>query len=299
MYADELFGGRLGKQYETLFSGIVPNSDVQRSILGLLYDSLATGNVKTPIESWQNRTGLDDTEFYRVINLLNSAELVRLVSGHVEAMEEDRVLTDHIQARFRLEVVAENRALVVGETLSGFVKRAPQIMANFYRRNSALGLRELMSVFDSQEIAPALIDYGRFKAEYKGAPDDEIIKALAAEEEKITLPQIIYTAHTVTLYSAIGQVTEKERSAVALGFQESKYTDEGEIVWIAAEIDSKLEAAADTVEFWCDRLEMVALMCNFANYRVWLVAPEGFSPEALDILAKEMRSAPAAGRSNC
>jgi serine/threonine-protein kinase RsbW len=285
-YADELFGGRLGKQYETLFSGIVPNPDVQRSILGLIYDSLATGNVKTPIESWQNRTGLGDTEFYRVINLLNSAELVRLVSGHIEAMEEDRVLTDHIQARFRLEVVAENRALVVGETLSGFVKRAPQIMANFYRRNSALGLRELMSVFDGQEIAPALIDYGRFKAEYKGAPDDEIIKALAAEEEKITLPQIIYTAHTVTLYSAIGQVTEKERSAVALGFQENKYTDEGEIVWIAAEIDSKLEAAADTVEFWCDRLEMVALMCNFANYRVWLVAPEGFSPEALDILSQ-------------
>ena len=66
-------------------------------------------------------------------------------------MEEDRVLTDHIQARFRLDVVAENRALVVGETLSGFVKRAPQIMANFYRRNSALGLRELMSVFDDQE----------------------------------------------------------------------------------------------------------------------------------------------------
>ena len=78
--------------------------------------------MKTPIESWQNRIGLDDAEFYRVINLLNSSELVRLVSGHVEAMEEDRVLTDHIQARFRLEVVAENRALVVGETLSGFVK---------------------------------------------------------------------------------------------------------------------------------------------------------------------------------
>ena len=69
LYTDELFGGRLGKQYEALFSRIVPNPDVQRSILGLLYDSLDTGNVKTPIESWQNRTGLDDAEFYRVINL--------------------------------------------------------------------------------------------------------------------------------------------------------------------------------------------------------------------------------------
>lgn len=285
LYADELFGGRLGKYYETLFSGLVPGGEAQRSVLGLLYDSLTTGNEKIPAESWQNRTGLDDAEFERMINRLNSAELVRLTSGHIEAMAEDRVLTDHVHARFRLEVVTENRALVVGETLSGFVKRAPQIMADLYRRNSALGLRELMSVFDGQEISPALIDYGLFKAEYKGAPDEEILKALAAEDEKMALPQIIYTAHTMALYRAIGQVSEKERSAVALGFQESQYTDEGEIVWIAAEINSKLEAARDLVEFWCDRLEMVALMCNFANYRVWLVAPEGFSPEALEVLA--------------
>lgn len=285
LYTDELFGGRLGKYYDALFQGIVPGGEARRSVLGLLYDSLVTGNEKTPIESWQNRTGLGDREFQRMVSQLNSAELVRLTAGHIEAMEEDRVLTDHIHARFRMEIVGENRALVVGETLSGFVKRAPQIMANLYRRNSALGLRELMSVFDSQQISPALIDYGRFKAEYKGAPDDEILKALVAEEETITLPQIIYTAHTVAFYPAVGQVTEKERSAVALGFQESKYTDDGEIVWIAAEIDSKLEAAPDVVEFWCDRLEMVALMCNFANFRVWLVAPEGFSPEALEILA--------------
>ena len=74
-YADELFGGRLAKYYETLFSGIAPNADVQRSILGLLYDSLDASDVKTPVESWQNRTGLDDEEFYRVINLLNSQRL--------------------------------------------------------------------------------------------------------------------------------------------------------------------------------------------------------------------------------
>jgi serine/threonine-protein kinase RsbW len=31
---------------------------------------------------------------------------------------------------------------------------------------------------------------------------------------------------------------------------------------------------------------MVALMCNFVNYKLWLVAPEGFSPEALEVLSQ-------------
>ena len=51
-----------------------------------------------------------------------------------------------------------------------------------------------------------------------------------------------------------------------------------------AEIDSKLEATHELTEFWCDRLEMVALMCNFHAYKVWLIAPEGFSPDAMELL---------------
>ncbi len=98
------------------------------------------------------------------------------------------------------------------------------------------------------------------------------------------MPQIVSTAHTAAFYPPTNQVTETERSAVALGFQKCTYTDEDEIVWIAAEIDAKLEASKELTEFWCDRLEMVALMCNFHKYKLWLVAPEGFSPAAIDVL---------------
>jgi serine/threonine-protein kinase RsbW len=285
-YTDELMGGRISKTYDSLIGSIAPGADLQKSIIGLIFDTLSVESDSVPVDSWQHRTGLGDAEFYRVIDMLNSAEIIRLSSGHVNATDENHALADYVGARFRLEVIGDNRALVVGETLSAFLKRAPRLMANYYRRNSAIGLRELMSAFDCQEISPALIDYGRFRDEFKGAPDDEVLKATAKPKDPVRLPQIIYTAHTAAVYRPIGQVTERERSAVALGFQESKYTDEDEIVWIAAEIDSKLEGAKDLVEFWCDRLEMVALMCNFINYRLWLVAPEGFTPEALEALAQ-------------
>lgn len=284
IYADEIFGGKISRFYDTVFDEITPKTETQKSILSLLFDALTVEGDKTHIETWQSRTNLNDAEFSRLIRLLNTNEIIRLTSNLVETMSENLSLSDYLASRFRLEIILQNRALTVGETLSEFLKRAPRLMADFYRRNSAIGLRELLGVFDCQEIPKSLMDYSRFKDELKGAPNDEILKMLKNETDKIVLPQIIYTAHTVSFYAPISQVVEKERSAVALGFIESKYTDDDETVWIAAEIDSKLEAKKELAEFWCDRLEMVALMCNFLNYKIWLVAPEGFSPEAMAVL---------------
>ena len=285
VYADEIFGGRIAKFYASVFDEISADVETQKNIVGLLYDALTIAKEKTPVDAWQKRLGLSDEDFHRAIAArLNTQEIIRLTSNLVEVMSENEILTDYLRGRFRLESAAENRALVVGEFMGESLKRAPQTMAKFYRRSSAIGLRELLSVFDCQETPAALLDYAKFKEKYKGADEAEMLDALSSETEKIVLPQIVYTAHTVAFYPPIEQVTEKERSAVALGFEESKYTEEDETVWIAAEIDSKLEAAPELTEFWCDRLEMVALVCNFPKYKLWLIAPEGFSPEALEIL---------------
>ncbi len=284
LYTDEIFGGKIAKFYDAVFDEIAPRIETRKSILSLLFDAQSDEHEKTHVEAWQTRTNLADAEFFRAMRLLNTNEIIGLTSNLVETMGETLVLNDYVAARFRLEIVLQNRALTVGETLSEFVKRAPRLMSEFYRKNSAIGLREILGVFDCQEIPVALLDYSRFKDDLKGAPNEEILKTFRNETEKIILPQIIYTAHTVSFYPQFAQVTERERSAVALGFIESNYTDDDETVWIAAEIDSKLEAKKELAEFWCDRLEMVALMCNFPNYKIWLVAPEGFSPDAIEIL---------------
>lgn len=284
VYADEIFGGGIAKFYDSVFDEIAPNVEIQKNLLGLLYDALTVEKGKMPVESWQNRSGLSEKDFYRAIFLLNTQEIIRLTSGQIEVMEENPVLSDYLDGRFRLEILMENRALVVGEMLSEFLKRAPQMMARFYRKSAAIGLRELLSVFDLQEIPSALLDYSLFRNELKGAPNEEILKFLDNATEKERLPQIVYAAHTVAFYPPIEQRVERERSAVALGFVEGNYTDDDEIVWIAAEIDSKLEASPELAENWCDRLEIVALMCNFMRYKIWLIAPEGFSAEAVEAL---------------
>lgn len=284
IYAEEIFGGFIKGFFDEIFDEISPNVETQKNIVGVLYDALTLEKGKTAIEFWQRRFDLSEENFYRVIKNLNANEIIRLSSNQAEISSENEILNDYLRARFRLESIGENRALVVGEMLSEFIKRAPRTMARTYRDNSAIGLRELLAVFDCQKIPKQLIDYSIFKDDLKGAPNAEILKALKTESEKIALPQIVFTAHTDAFYPAIEQVVERNRSAVALGFVERIYTEEDQTVWLAAEIDSKLEAKKDLTEFWCDRLEMVALVCNFANYKIWLVAPEGFSPEAVEIL---------------
>ena len=281
-YSDEILGGRISRYFDEIFDRSLSDTALQSHIIGLLADLLVDETNKASLDFWQTHSGLSVDQFRSLTDALHNQEIVSIGSNSVEVFPENVVLTDYIVARHRLGSSENARAQVVGEELSAYVKRAPRLMAKFYRQVSAIGLREVMNAFDGRDVARSLIDYGKFKEDLKGLADADVQVKLDSSEENIALPQIIYTAHSVAFYRQIGELIDAERSAIALGFEQGEKQDE--IVWIAAEIDSKLEAAADLVEFWCDRLEMVAASCDFVNFKIWLVAPEGFSPEALQIL---------------
>jgi serine/threonine-protein kinase RsbW len=283
-YANEIFGGRIARRFDASLNRIVPNSESRQNILGLLHDAGEFKDQKLSSSTWMKQSSLAEVDARRVLGAFNENEFVRVNSCRVEAMHENAVLHDYLAARFGLEVAGENRASLFGRTLTGFIKRAPQIMSRFYRQMSAIGVREILSGFSGETLPAALIDYSKFAGEYKGAQEGAIFDDLRRSDDTIRLPNIVFAAHTTALYEPLGQVTETERSAVGYGFNDVSYTNESEIIWIVAEIDSKLEVARDHTEFWCDRLEMAALMCDLAPYRIWLIAPEGFSPDAQGIL---------------
>ncbi len=283
IYVDALFGGRIGKIYDTIFDEITLNAEIQRQIIGLLFDSLTSENHKSSIDVWQRRINLNNNEFQRLMQALHTHEIIRLTASIVEVTDENAILAAYLKARFRLEILAEPRVLVVADILAESLKNAPKTMSNFYRRSSALGLRELLTHFNCQDVPAILFDYANFKQKLKGKESVEIAEALQSEAV-IKLPQMIFNANCVAFYPPIKQFSDDERCTVSLGFEEGNYVTENEIVWLAAEVDSKLEASRELAEFWCDRLEMVALMCDFAKYKLWLITPEGFTPEAVEIL---------------
>lgn len=280
IYINALFSGKIGRYYDSTFEKITTNLELQKKIVGMISGT----NKKTPIEAWRKRLNVAENEFYRIMRQLHVLEIIRLNSNAVEPSAENEILRDYLESRYRLETVGEQRALVIGTLLSESLKSAPQIMSRFYRRTAAFGLREILTVFNYRQIPASLLDYGIYKEKHKGAEDGEILEEIEKEMLKISLPQIVYTASCAAFYPPISQFLDEERAAVALGFETANYAADNEIVWIAAEIDSKLEAGRELTEFWCDRLEIIALMCNFPNYRLWLVTPEGFTHEALEVL---------------
>ena len=284
IYTDEIFGGRIGRYLDAILDRSLPDEAGQDRILRLMSATLNTANGRLPASYWKKHLHLGDAAFDDAIRELHSNEIINLASGSVELDLANFVVCDYIRSRAKIEVDGEPRALAVGGSLADNIRRAPQLMARHYRQNSSIGLRELMRSFDGRQISPALIDYGRFKSGFKGTDDDRILKAVKEDNDRINLPHIVFSAHTAAFYPLLNELCEKQRSAIGLGFVDS--AEKVEIAWIAAEIDSKLEATPELAQFWCDRLEMAAEGSDLNSYRLWLIAPEGFTASALDLLAE-------------
>jgi len=275
-YTDEIFGGRIGRGFDAMFDRLVPRVELRTKALRLLGETQCSGDTGIPFVYWKKHLGLTADETGRLLDRLNCSELIRYESDVVRADAHDVISIDRIAARIKLE--GGSRALIIGEALAANIRRAPALMARVYRRNSALGLRELLGAFDGSMVSCALIDYARFKDGLKGADEEKIQQALNEDNNKIALPQIVYTANAAAFYPQLAEIADAERIVIALGTD----GDGKEVAVIAAEVESKLEATLETADFWCDRLEMAAYHCGFENFKIWLIAPEGFAEEALE-----------------
>ncbi|MFL6208974.1 MAG: ATP-binding protein [Pyrinomonadaceae bacterium] len=282
LYVDDLFGGRVHRRLNAILEEIAPELTVRRALIRLLQESAASGG-KSPAEAWRKRLDLDPDELFRILMGLHGHELASFNGTYIE-LSRDVVWRDYLHALYRLQVAAEPRALVVADTLVETLKRAPQTMARHYRRETALGLRDLLASFDQQRVPMSLLHFDRFSRMYRGTDAEEIALGLDAETDLIRLPQIVHAASAASFHPPILQVSDEERCAIAHGFDATPYTDANEIIWLAAEIDAKHEAGRALTEVWCDRLTQLAHACHFKRTRLWLVAAEGFTADAGDLL---------------
>jgi serine/threonine-protein kinase RsbW len=284
LYVDDLMGGDIHRHFSMILDSALANPQTRKTLLRVLFESAAGEGHKSSIWAWKKRLGVDAVEFERIVDALHIHELANSSAALIEVNADSYVWMDYLRAHYRSEVAGEARALVVATTLLETLKRAPQAMARKYRLEAALGLRELISDFNCQHVPASLFHYDRFAAAYKGEDTETVDAALDAEADLIRLPQVVHAAGCNAYSSSVP--CGGERCAVAHAFEAADYTDENEIVWLAAEIDAKLEAGREVTEEWCDRLATLARDCGFARVRLWLVSPEGFSKEACELLDK-------------
>ncbi|MCA1592853.1 MAG: ATP-binding protein [Acidobacteria bacterium] len=283
LYVDELMGGRINRRFNSVLEEIVPSVALRRNLLRVLHESASNVGGKSPVEAWLRRLVVEPLELERIMGGLHMRELASFHTTFVET-SPGAVWRDFLRVSYRLQVAVEPRALVVADTLVETLKRAPQTMARHYRREAALKLGDLLERFDFQRVPASLLHYDRFSRMYRGVPVEEVSAGLDAETDLIRLPQVVHTASCASFHPPILQACDEERCAVAHGFDSSSYADANEVVWIAVEIESKLEAGRALTEVWLDRLAQVAQACGFHRVRLCLVASEGFSAEAVELL---------------
>lgn len=277
-YTEALLGGRIGRRIDSAIAdSLEPGADPQ-AMLKLLTETISGGGA-LPASYWRRNSGLTPIELDKTLRSLHSSEVINRSAGRISVDRFDRVLRDHLLVRKGLEIDRLPRARVVAGALTENIREAPTAMARLYRLRAALNLRSLMEAFDGREVPDGLIDYGVFRERFKGLNEKDLNDALLASDRKLTLPRFAYTTHTANLYPDIEKLVEIERSSVAMGS-----VDGAEIAWMAMQIDSKLEATAETASFWFDRMEAAALSAGLENYRVWLIAPEGFTADALEVI---------------
>jgi serine/threonine-protein kinase RsbW len=285
LYVDELLGGRVGRRFGAVLAELAPSPPLRRNLLRVMHESASVAGGKSPVEVWMKRLGADVIEFERMMRLAHVHELASFHATFVETTPGP-VWRDFLNVSYRLQVAVEPRALVVADTLVEMLKRAPRTMARHYRREAALNLRGMMSRFNSEEVPASLLNYDRFARMYRGVMREEVQSGLETETDSVRLPQIVHAASCASFHPPMLQLCDEERCAVAHGLEGGAYAEAEEVVWMAAEVESKLEAGRALTELWLDRLEQVAQSCGFNRVRLWLVSREGFTAEAAELLSE-------------
>jgi serine/threonine-protein kinase RsbW len=226
---------------------------------------------------------LESGQVEQVLRRLHIHELVNWDGDAVDTEGAPTPWKDYLRSRFRLDALREPRALVVADMMAQALKRAPQTVALHFRRAASLRLRELLARFNSQRVPKVLFEFARFAEVYRGLTADETGAGLDAETDLVRLPQVFHAASGASFSRELREFGE-ESSVVAHAFEGATYTDANEIVWLVGKIDSKLEADRQETGRWLNLLEALARKSAFVRTQIWLIANEGFSSEAIELL---------------
>jgi serine/threonine-protein kinase RsbW len=287
LYVDELFGGHLHRHFADLLEEISPRLETRHLLIRLLWEAAAGEDQVSSFEVWRKRLHMTAGDLQEVLHRLHVQEFVNWDGTTVEAGAGPQAWKDYLKIRYRLDVVNEPRALVVADALADALKRAPHTMARHYKQISRVSLRELVSRFNTQRVPSVLFDYAAFSRKYKGLEAERVSADLDAETEMFKLPQTFHLASCVAFNSDMRQLSEDERCLVAHAFEDGSYADAQEVVWLVADIESKLEVDFEMVRAWYERFEHLAGVLNFRRFQIWLISNEGFSEEAGNYLRRQ------------
>jgi hypothetical protein len=284
LYVAELLQGRIAHYFSRLLRQIA--SDATRGQSGelaaieIVYICAEAMASRAPVELIKSRLE-PRIEVSALLAELHRNELITLLDGHV-LPSEDAVFCDWIAATHRRFEGASLEEVKL-DLLRRRIKSVPQILALGARRTLHAQIEALLRRFDGQSIARSLFAHDEFVIRYGHATYEIMLGGLAAEIERVQLPQVVHVAEGHLFIHRSSPATWSY--LLAFGFENGIYDQEHEVVWLLAVADSPSAITAEAVQALDQQLSEIqtALTSNQTQEKPapriirWAISKMGFS----------------------
>ncbi|MEK7828821.1 MAG: ATP-binding protein, partial [Deltaproteobacteria bacterium] len=230
-------------------------------------------------EEIMEKTTLDNDETSKLISNLCELYLLDADCGSIKWIG-DSIAADYIHYLYEKEVkrnsLAEAKTKIAQEKLKeGFHIRSIKIKGKIKEE-----LLCLLKKFNGRWIPKILFRNQDFLAKhnnYEAYRKEGAIK----EDDKMSLPQI------VGCFNMVGLAEKGFSIIVGHGFNNSRYDDENEIVWIVGMKETPAVVSIIDVERFVRQCNIITSNTKTTAVKRWIIAREGFTGEALKRLSVE------------
>ena len=286
LYVSELLQGRIAHYFSRLLRQIASDATGgqagELAAIEIVYICAEAQASRAPVELIRSRLE-PRINVAALLTELHRHELVTLLDGHV-LPSEDLVFCDWIAATHR-RFEGTSLEEVKLDLLRRRIKSIPQMLALSARRTLHTQIEALLRRFDGQSIARSLFAHDEFVIRYGHATYEIMLGGLAAEIERVQLPQVVHVAegHLFTHRSSPASWSY----LLAFGFEEGIYDQEHEVVWLLAVADSPSAITAEAVQSLDQQLNEIqtALTANQTPEKPapkivrWAISKMGFTPD--------------------
>jgi serine/threonine-protein kinase RsbW len=280
IYADEVTRGRIGQYLGALLRGLAPDFEQRLAALEALRLVIEAG-APVPLDAVIGHLKRFEPDPRALLERLRRSELLDLSYGFVSPAR-DTVLADYVRAVYLSEVTGARPAVAGGELLREKLKNSYRLMMSRYNRSVELGIIDLLSRFDFQNVPSSLFDQKRFDESYQSLSAIQTKRALEEEEQRLRLPQMV----VVKDVAAVADKNLSYRLFSAVGFEGGIYSEANETQWVVALINSREPVDSDALIRIDMKLEAAMRgrreAGRLSTSTRWYVAREGFTASVLN-----------------
>ncbi len=288
LYVAELLQGRIAHYFSRLLRQIANDATNgqagEHAAIEIVYICAEAMASRAPVELIRAKLA-PRIEVNSLLAELHRNELITLLDGHI-LPSEDQVFCDWITATHR-RFEGGSLEEVKLDLLRRRIKSVPTMLTLSSRRSLHSQIEAILRRFDGHSVAHSLFAHEEFVIRYGQATYEIMLGGLAAEVERVNLPQVIHVAEG-NLFSHRTDVMPGSWSyLLAFGFEQGVYDQEHEIIWLLAVADSPSTVSADAVQLLDHQLREIQNALTLGQepgkpipkLTKWAISKMGFTPD--------------------